>query len=150
MPDLKWTYKKFDELTTQELYTILQLRNEVFIVEQNCPYQDLDEKDQSSYHLCGWKDEQLVAYVRIIPPGICYEQASIGRVVTSPSFRKNGAGKILMQLAIDKTLETFNVTQIKIGAQRYLLEFYTSLGFKTTHEEYLEDGIPHVKMLLSR
>ena len=93
---LKWILKKFDELTATELYSIIQLRNEVFVVEQNCVYQDADDKDQLSMHLCGWGGNKLVAYTRIIPQGISYTQASIGRVVTSPAYRKTGAGRQLM------------------------------------------------------
>ena len=148
MTELTWVYKTFTDLHPEELYAILQLRNAVFVVEQDCPYQDADDKDQLSYHLCGWNGKNLAAYARVIPPGISYAQASIGRVVTSPSFRKHGAGKALMEQAIDKTLNSFNVNEIKIGAQLYLNKFYTNLGFIQSGPEYLEDGIPHIEMLL--
>lgn len=148
--ELQWTYKKFDELTTGELYAILSLRSRVFVLEQNCIYLDMDDKDQASCHLCGWSGNMLVAYARIIPPGHTYAESSIGRVVTDPKYRKYGFGKMLMKLAIDKTFSQFNVTEIKIGAQVYLLSFYTSLGFKPVSNEYLEDGIPHIEMLLSK
>ncbi len=147
---LKWVFKKFDELVAAELYAIIQLRNEVFVVEQNCVYQDADDKDQKSYHLAGWDGEILVAYTRIIPPGISYTQASIGRVVTSTKYRKTGVGKILMQESISKAFNLFNCTEIKIGAQVYLTKFYESLGFFKTGNEYLEDGIPHIEMTLSK
>ena len=147
---LKWVFKKFDELTSAELYAIMQLRNEVFVVEQNCVYQDADDKDQQSYHLAGWDGAILVAYTRIIPPGISYDKASIGRVVTSPKYRKTGTGKILMQESISKTFRQFNCLEIKIGAQVYLTKFYESLGFFKTGDEYLEDGIPHIEMTLSK
>ncbi|MEI9955232.1 MAG: GNAT family N-acetyltransferase [Ferruginibacter sp.] len=147
---LDWTLKKFEELTTTELYAILQLRNEVFVVEQNCPYQDADDKDQKSLHFMGWNGDTLAAYTRIIPQGISYAQASIGRVVTLPKYRKNGLGKILMQLSIDNTMQQFNCTEIKIGAQLYLKTFYENLGFTQCSEVYLEDNIPHIEMLLTK
>jgi ElaA protein len=147
---LTWAYKPFDELTATELYAIMQLRNEVFVVEQNCVYQDADGKDQRSYHLSGWDGENLVAYTRIIPPGISYEQASIGRVVTSPKYRGTGAGRQLMKESIRRTFSQFNCSGIKIGAQLYLIQFYQSLGFRQSGEEYLEDGIPHIEMTLSK
>jgi ElaA protein len=148
--ELNWALKKFNELTTTELYAILQLRNEVFVVEQNCPYQDADDKDQKSLHFMGWDGETLAAYTRIIPQGISYTQASIGRVVTSPKYRGAGAGKLLMQLSIDNTLKQFNCSEIKIGAQVYLKKFYENLGFIQCSEPYLEDNIPHIKMLLTK
>jgi len=150
MSSLNWTYKHFTSLTTQELYTILSLRSEVFVVEQNCVYLDTDKKDLDAWHLCGWKDDSLVAYVRILAPGVSYEEASIGRVLTNPTFRKHGYGIELMKLAIEKTMNQFDVSTIKIGAQLYLLNFYSSLGFVQTSEVYMEDGIPHIEMLLDK
>ena len=147
---LKWTFKKFDKLTAGELYAIMQLRNEVFVVEQNCVYQDADNKDQQSMHLCGWDAEKLVAYTRIIPPGISYKEASIGRVVTSPAYRNTGAGRQVMKESISLTLSAFNCNEIKIGAQVYLTTFYQSLGFVPCSDEYLEDGIPHIEMILNK
>lgn len=148
--ELTWTLKKYDELTVSELYAILQLRNEVFVVEQNCPYQDADNKDQKSFHFMGWDNSTLVAYTRIIPQGISYTEASIGRVVTNPRYRGTGAGKQLMQLSISNTLQLFNCTQIKIGAQLYLKKFYENLGFVQCSDNYLEDNIPHIEMLLAK
>lgn len=150
MAELNWQCKKFQELSTSELYAVLNLRNKVFVVEQNCPYLDTDQKDQQSYHLCGWQEDILVAYARILPPGLAFEEASIGRVVTDPDHRRAGFGIILMKEAIDRTLHIFEVSKIKIGAQLYLLSFYTSLGFQQSGEQYLEDGIPHIEMLLSK
>lgn len=147
---LKWIYKKFDELTVTELYAIMQLRNEVFVVEQNCLYQDTDGKDPDSKHFCGWDGDKLAAYTRIIPPGISYAEVSIGRVVTSPAYRKTGIGKQLMQLSIKHCFADFNCMQIKIGAQVYLHKFYQSLGFIQSSKEYLEDGIPHIEMILNK
>ena len=147
---LDWQLKEFNDLSVSELYAILQLRNEVFVVEQNCPYQDADDKDQKSLHFMGWDANTLVAYTRIIPQGISYAEASIGRVVTSPKYRRTGAGRQLMQLSISNTLQQFNCTQIKIGAQLYLKQFYETLGFVQCSDQYLEDDIPHIEMLLSK
>lgn len=150
MTELTWIYKSFLTLSPDELYEILKLRSQVFVVEQNCIYLDTDHKDQDSYHLCGWHENTLVAYARILPPGLAFKEASIGRVVTNPAFRKDGYGKSLMQYAINKTLEQFSVTEIRIGAQLYLLTFYSNQGFKRSGSEYLEDGIPHIEMCYSK
>ena len=144
---IQWTLKKFDDLSAIELYKIMQLRNEVFVVEQNCVYQDADNKDISSWQFMGWDNEKLVAFTRLLPPGLAYEQASIGRVVTSPSARGSGIGKELMQQSIKEIKDLFGEVPIKIGAQLYLQKFYTSLGFVQTSEIYLEDGIQHIEMV---
>jgi len=149
MAQLNWQYKAFNELTPAELYSILKLRSKVFVVEQNCVYLDTDDKDQFAFHLSGWDNDTLVAYARILPPGLSYSEASIGRVVTDPMHRKTGAGRLLMKHAIEKTFAQFGKGDIKIGAQLYLLQFYGSLGFIKSGAEYLEDGIPHVEMCLS-
>jgi len=147
---MNWLCKKFDELSPDELYSILQLRNEVFVVEQNCVFQDADDKDQKCFHLMCWNGKKLIAYARIIPAGICYEEISIGRVVTSPSARKKGLGKKLMLEIINAVKSLFGAgSSIKIGAQLYLKKFYESLGFKKTSNIYIEDGIEHIEMLLS-
>jgi ElaA protein len=148
--ELQWILKKFDDLTTAELYAVMQLRNEVFVVEQNCAYQDADDKDPKSFHFMGWDGKTLVAYTRIIPQGVSYAEASIGRVVTSPKYRRTGAGRQLMQLSINNTFSQFNCSAIKIGAQLYLKSFYQSLGFTQCSQQYLEDNIPHIEMLLSK
>lgn len=151
MKDVIWTCKTFNQLTPAELYCILNLRNTVFVVEQQCVYLDTDNRDAAAYHFCGWLHDELVAYCRLLPPGLAYPKvASIGRVVTHPAHRRDGYGKIMMTKAIEKTFALFNVTQIKIGAQQYLLNFYTNLGFAISSEPYLEDGIPHVEMLISK
>jgi ElaA protein len=145
---LNWAVKKFDELTPHELYAIIRLRNEVFVVEQNCVFQDADDKDQQSRHLMGWsEDKQLMAYCRILPPGLAYKLPSIGRVVTSPAIRNEGAGKELMAKAIAYCFQLFGECNIQIGAQLYLLKFYSSLGFEQVSEIYLEDGIEHIEMI---
>jgi ElaA protein len=148
MTTIEWRLKKMDELSAQELYKILQVRSEVFVVEQNCVYLDADGKDEKGYHFCGWINDNLVAYCRLLPVGISYpDDASIGRVLTHPDFRNLGIGKILMEKAITTTYELFHVNSIKIGAQLYLLKFYNELGFIQLSESYLEDGIPHITML---
>lgn len=144
---IQWLLKKFEELTPQQLYAILQLRNEVFVVEQNCVFQDADDKDQISYHLMGFDNNKLVAYARLVPPGKMYEEVSIGRVVTSPSVRRSGTGKELIQHSIDAVYRLFGIQSIKIGAQLYLKQFYSSLGFKQVSDVYLEDGIEHIYMI---
>jgi ElaA protein len=143
----QWLLKKFEALTPFELYAILQLRNEVFVVEQNCVFQDADDKDQASWHLMGMQDDKLVAYTRLVPPGVSYAEPSIGRVVTSPQVRGMGIGKELMQRSIDECYRLFGEQPIKIGAQYYLKQFYGSLGFAQVSEIYLEDGIEHIYML---
>ena len=144
---INWKCKSFDELNIHELYTILRLRTEVFVVEQNCVFQDMDNKDQRSYHVCGWQDDELIAYTRLVPAGVSYEEASIGRVITAPSARRTGAGKELMQYSIKKLYELWGKQSIKLGAQLYLKKFYESFGFEQTSDIYIEDGIPHIEML---
>jgi ElaA protein len=141
----------FEALSLQELYDIMVLRQEIFVVEQNCPFIDADGKDQGSYHFCMRNSEGvLVAYTRLLPECLAYDgYTSIGRVVNAASVRGTGIGKILVQHSIDKVHELWgNEHDIKIGAQTYLLGFYGSLGFVSTGEDYLEDGIPHTYMIL--
>jgi len=146
---ISWTIKKFDELTIHELYAILQLRNEVFAIEQNCVYPDLDNKDQPSYHLLCLQNEKLVAYTRIIPPGIVYTEPSIGRVVTSPAVRGTGIGKELMKRSIGCIEELYGKTPIRISAQVYLQKFYIAFGFQSIGDVYIEDSIDHIEMVKS-
>jgi ElaA protein len=147
---LTWIYKSFDELTTAELYAILQLRSEVFVVEQNCVYQDIDGKDKKSFHLMAWQGDELVAYTRLVAPGISFPEASIGRVITSPRYRGLGIGITLLEKSITHILETYHTNKIRIGAQLYLKKFYEGFGFAAQGNEFLEDGIPHVEMILER
>lgn len=144
---LNWQLKTFDELTVTELYHILQLRSEVFIVEQNCPYLDPDGKDFKSHHLMGSIDGNLVAYARLVKPGVSYDEVSIGRVVTSPTYRRGGYGIELMNEAISQIERIYGKVSIRIGAQAYLKKFYESFGFTDLNEPYMEDGIPHLIML---
>jgi ElaA protein len=144
---ITWQLKEFKNLTPLEIYEILQLRSEVFVVEQNCVFLDADNNDQDSYHLQGRVDEKLVAYVRILPPGLAYEEPSIGRVVSSPAFRNRGAGIELMKKAIEETTILFGIQPIMIGAQLYLKRFYENLGFIKCSDVYMEDDIQHIKMI---
>jgi ElaA protein len=144
---ITWHLKKFESLTVHELYAVLRLRSEVFVVEQACIFQDMDNKDQTSHHLLGWENNNLVAYTRLVPPGISYPEASIGRVVTSPAARGSGIGKQLMEKSIEEAFKLYGKTPIRIGAQLYLKKFYESLGFRQTSNVYIEDGIDHIEMI---
>ena len=126
------------------------LRQEIFVVEQNCPFLDADGKDQAAWHLLARDTEGgLVAYTRLLPKGVSYDgYASIGRVANAQKIRGTGVGKVLMQKSIEWMAQLFPNEPVKIGAQTYLLTFYSSLGFVSTGEEYLEDGIPHTIMIL--
>jgi len=140
--------KSFGELNTHQLYAILQLREEVFIIEQNAIYKDLDDKDQKSKHLLGFHEDKLIAYARLIPDGISYPKfASIGRVVLAKPFRKNKYGTLLMQEAMQKLDLLFPDTPVKISAQSYLIPFYQKFGFVVNSEEYIEDHLPHTEMI---
>ena len=144
---LKIITKTFDQLTKDELYAILQLRSEVFVVEQNCVYQDLDYKDQKALHVLGFKKKHLVAYTRIFKPYDYFENASIGRVIVKQNERKYHYGYAIMEASVKAIKDYFSETKIKISAQVYLNKFYTNLGFKEVGDTYLEDGIPHVGMI---
>lgn len=147
---LNWIYKPFNELTSHELYSVLQLRSEVFVVEQNCVYQDIDGKDLKSTHLMAWHNDNLVAYTRLVPAGVSFEEASIGRVITSPFYRGLGIGIELLEKSIEQILATYQTNTIRIGAQLYLKKFYEGFGFVAEGDEFLEDGIPHIEMVLER
>jgi ElaA protein len=141
--------KDFKELTTQELYDLLQLRSEVFVVEQNCVYQDIDGKDQKALHILGYKNKQLVAYTRVFKPGDYFEEASIGRVIVKENERLHQYGYDIMKASIHFIENNLKLKRIRISAQTYLKRFYNTLEFIETGEEYLEDGIPHISMLKS-
>ncbi|QRN95800.1 GNAT family N-acetyltransferase [Archangium violaceum] len=148
MPHWKW--KTFPELTLDELYRLLALRQEVFVVEQRSIYQDADGYDRGSHHLLGTEEgpdgAQLVAYLRVLPPGLKYPEASLGRVVTAPSARRFGYGKVLVEKGLAFLEEHHPRTPIRIGAQNYLRRFYEGFGFRAVGDVYDEDGIPHVDM----
>ena len=146
---LQSVIKTFNELSPQDIYSILQLRSEVFVVEQNCVYQDIDDKDQYALHLLLKKDDYLIGYSRIFKAGDYFKEASIGRVLVKKQDRNNRNGSLLMELSIKAIKDHFKENIIKISAQTYLKKFYNELGFDPIGEEYLEDGIPHIAMLLN-
>jgi len=144
---LSWTTKTLDELTIRELFDALKLRQSVFVVEQECPYPDIDDTDKVAMHLCGHNAEgELLAYARLIKPGVSYAQASIGRVLVSPAARGMRLGEALMLEALKEMSRLYPGQAIKLGAQERLEKFYTDLGFKRVSEMYIEDGIPHIHM----
>lgn len=146
---LEYQCLSFDQLSVDQLYDIMALRQEVFVVEQNCPYLDADGLDRAAHHILG-EDAQgrILAYTRLLPPGALYPHyATIGRVVTSPRIRKAGLGRELMRYTIACVNQLYDQPDIKISAQSYLIDFYESLGFQSLGEEYLEDGIPHITMI---
>lgn len=149
MSKLVWKAKTFDELSTKELYQILKARNEVFVVEQNCPYLDTDGTDEKALHLWAENEGEVWAYCRLFPQGIKYPEASIGRVLTTEKSRGSGVGKQMMVYAVSCIENVFHTSEIRISAQDYLLEFYGSFGFVDTGKKYLEDDIPHTEMLRS-
>ena len=138
--------KTFQELSTSELYEVLRLRSEVFVVEQNCVYQDIDNKDQKALHVLGYFQNELIAYCRLFDQGDYFENTSIGRVIVSQNHRDKKFGNNLMIEAINQIETQFNTQKITISAQLYLQKFYESHGFKTTSDSYLEDDIPHIEM----
>jgi ElaA protein len=139
--------KPFQELSVFELYDILRLRSEVFVVEQNCVFLEPDNKDQKCHHVMLYSGDELVAYSRLVPAGVSYDEISIGRIITSQNVRGTGAGKILVQASIDKCELVFGKQPIRIGAQAYAIKFYERLGFIVDGEHYDEDGIDHVEMI---
>jgi ElaA protein len=142
---MKWFQKTFEELTSEELYSILLLRTEVFVVEQDCVYQDIDNKDQKAIHLFATENETVVAYARIFKAGDYFKEASIGRVVVKPTHRRLSLGIEVMKKSI-KFMEKHNYGSIHISAQKYLQNFYEGFGFRQVTDEYLEDDIPHIGM----
>jgi ElaA protein len=147
--EIKWRLLSYSALSLDDLYALLALRQEVFVVEQDCPYQDLDGKDFHAFHLMGVGHDRLLAYARILPPGTSYPaDCSIGRVITRADVRGKGLGLEVMRLSIAHCVRLFGHIPIRISAQSYLEQFYAGLGFQKTGKEYLEDGIPHMEMLL--
>lgn len=145
MLDIK--IKTFKALTTTELYSLLQLRSEVFVVEQDCVYQDIDGKDEKALHIIGFKNNKIVAYTRVFKPGDYFKEASIGRVVVAKNQRQHKYGYFIMEASINAIKNHYNVTNIKISAQCYLKRFYNNLKFIEVGKAYLEDGIPHINMV---
>ncbi len=143
----QYQLSSFAELSTSQLYEILKLRSEVFVVEQDCVYQDMDGLDQSSLHLCQWQDSELLAYTRLLAPGLDFDDAcAIGRIITSPKVRRKGYGRPILHESIRICEQRWPSTPIKLHAQTYLLDFYREFGFSTYGDEFLEDGIPHFFM----
>jgi ElaA protein len=147
---LNWELKKFKELKVEEIYKILEIRSEVFIVEQQCAYQDCDGKDKNAYHLYLQDNDKIIAYLRILNKGVSYDEISIGRVLVHKNYRSKGISREMMLKAINFIELNLNEKEIKLQAQSYLVNFYGSLGFKETSNEYLEDNIPHIDMLYKK
>lgn len=147
---LEWHWKTFSELGTRELYAILKVRQEVFAVEQDCAYLDLDDLDQHAWHLFSLTDSnEIEAYLRLLKPGLKYREPSIGRVLTSAESRGRGLGRSLMREGLKRTAMEFPAMAVRISAQQYLQKFYASLGFVPVGDPYLEDGIHHIEMYLA-
>ena len=145
---IRWHCLPFEALANLTLYDLLRLRSEVFVVEQNCPFQDIDGLDDRAYHLLGYTEAgELAAYARLFDAGISYEQVAIGRVAVALAHRRHGLGRELMHQAVAQCEVLFGAQPIKIGAQLYLERFYQGFGFVQCGEGYLEDGIPHIPML---
>ena len=147
---MNFILKTFDQLTNNELYNILKERTAVFVVEQNCPYLEVDGKDLQSYHLYIEENDEIIAYLRILPPGVSYEELSIGRVLVKKEHRRKKLGQQLMAFALQFIQNELKETTIKIQAQAYLHNFYASFGFQAISEIYLDDNIPHIDMLLRK
>lgn len=146
MNQVNWTCQTFDQLSKEDLYLILMERVNVFVVEQTCPYPEIDHRDQEALHLMAKEDGTIVAYCRIFQSGMMYEEASIGRVLVTQAGRKKGYGKMLLSKALEK-LSELGETRVKIQAQAYLKSFYESFDFKAVSDCYDEDGIPHLDMV---
>ncbi|MEE3491004.1 MAG: GNAT family N-acetyltransferase [Methanobrevibacter sp.] len=144
---MEWKLKKFDELTTEELYEILKLRVEIFVVEQDCAYQDLDDKDQCAYHLFLEDGDEIIAVLRILPENVAFEDMAIGRIVVRKSHRGQGIARAMMKRAMEFIVKDLGKRSIRLSGQAYLVDFYEGLGFKRVSDEYLEDGIPHFEFL---
>lgn len=145
---MRWRYEPWSGLSTDELYRILALRQRVFCVEQNCPYNDCDGWDDRAAHLwCDGDDGAIAAYLRVFAPGVKYAEASLGRVVTSPEARRTGMGRRLMAEGLARVAAAHGAAPVRIGAQKYLERFYGELGFVRVSDDYLEDGIPHLEMV---
>jgi ElaA protein len=145
---MDWKIKKYSELEVNELYELLQLRSEVFVVEQDCVYQDIDGKDQIALHVLGYQGKELIAYARIFKKEDYFKESSIGRIIVKETYRSKDVGHRLLDYAISYINFTLNENSIRISAQKYLIAFYQKHGFQVDGEGYLEDGIPHVNMLM--
>jgi ElaA protein len=147
---MNWKLKSFNELSTHELYGILLVRTQVFVVEQECPYLEVDGKDLHAYHLYKEENGEVVAYSRLLPAGVSYKEASIGRVLVKEDYRGKGLASELVKSGLDFIHDELGERTVKIQAQEYLREFYGSFGFRAITETYLDDGIPHIDMILQK
>ena len=145
--DIAWRFAHFDQLTPREVHDLYRLRIEVFVLEQDCPFQDVDGADPQCWHLLGREGAELVAYCRLVPPGLKFAEVSIGRVISAAAVRRTGRGRVLMQEALARAGQLWPGQPIRIGAQAHLQRFYGGFGFVAASEEYMEDGIPHIEML---
>lgn len=144
---MKWIAKHWKDITRDELYAFSKLRINVFVVEQDCPYPEFDDKDQDALHIWATDKSDVIAYLRIVPPGLSYPNVSIGRVVVHEDYRRRGLGRVLMEEGLSVIRRFYGEKSITISAQQYLISFYNDLGFIEQGEGYLEDGIPHIQML---
>lgn len=147
-PVFRWQWSSLGDLSAEQVYAVLAARVAVFIVEQNCAYQDLDGLDSDAEHLIAWSGADVAGYLRVLGPGTRFDDPSIGRIITTTAFRGSGLGRELVAKAIARARQRYPGQPIRISAQKYLEKFYGDFGFATVSEPYLEDGIPHVEMLL--
>jgi len=144
---LHWQWRRYADLSPHEIYAVFAARQAVFIVEQNCPYLDMDGKDLDALHLIAWSGQDVAAYLRVIAPGVSFPEPSLGRIITTRIARGGGLGRELVARGLEKINELYPTLPTRIGAQAHLREFYGSLGFVQASEPYDEDGIPHIQML---
>ena len=144
---IDWQWYRFDDFSAGRLYRVLAARVAVFVVEQNCPYQELDNLDQSAFHLVGWSGDSVVSYLRLFPPGLNSVEASLGRVMTEKQQRRKGYGRTALEKALELIEIRYPNSPLRISAQAYLEDFYQEFGFERCSEEFLEDDIPHLEML---
>lgn len=147
-PDVEFQWCRLAELSAEQVYAVLAARVAIFVVEQNCAYQDLDGLDADAEHLIAWSGKEVAGYLRVLAPGTRFDDPSIGRIITAKRFRSSGLGRVLVAQGIDRARQRYPGRPVRISAQVYLQKFYESFGFKTVSEQYLEDGIPHIEMLL--
>ena len=152
MKQLEWKCKRFEQLDNNQLYDLIKFRVNIFVVEQNCPYPELDEKDRvtDAHHLIAYHNSNIVAYARLLPPGVSYPESSVGRFAVDASLRLQGIGSILMNQCLEQIAILWPEHDIKVSAQAHLKKFYQGFNFSQTSESYLEDGIPHIEMLKSK
>jgi len=148
-PGIEWQWCRLGELSAGQIYAVLAARVAIFVVEQNCAYQDLDGLDADAEHLIAWSGKEVAGYLRVLAPGTRFDDPSIGRIITTQPFRGSGLGREVVAKGIERTRQRYPGQPIRISGQKYLERFYRDFGFVTVSEPYLEDGIPHVEMVLS-